>query len=551
MRNIPELEAAAQGVGFFNLVPERDGIVRRVPLVIFIGGQLVPALPIELLRVLAGPKSPLLIKSDEAGIRGIGAAGMEVPTDPIGRMWVNFSRDDPKLYVSAADVLEGRVAAERIKGRIVLVGTSAAGLFDIKSTPLDRQRPGVAIHAQILETILTQTFLIRPHYALGAEVALQVLVGVLIIIIVPVFGALTTLITGALLTAALAALSWFLYLRAGVLLDVSYPSASALVTFSILVFANYFREEAQKRQVRTAFGQYLSPELVNQLVQDTTQLKLGGESKDMTVLFCDIRGFTTISEGYADDPVGLTSLTNRLLTPLSDAIMERRGTIDKYMGDAVMAFWNAPLDDANHAVNACRAALDMRRSLAALNDSLAQEAQAAGQSDALAIRVGIGINSGRCVVGNLGTAKHFDYSVLGDSVNIASRLEGQSSTYGVDIVVGPTTVALSKGEFTFFELDQIRVKGKREPVTIFALVGGREVGAESGFRQLAALAAEALAAYRARDWSGARSALAEMAPAALRYGLSGFVDLYHRRVDSFEANPPDDDWSGVFVAETK
>ncbi len=550
VRNIKTLEDAARGVAFFNLLPERDGIVRRVPLVIAVEGVVIPALPLELLRVLAGPQTPLLIRSDEAGISGIGAAGIEIPTDRSGQIWVNFAKDDAGLYLSAADVLEGRVGPERVKGRIVLIGTSAAGLFDIKATPLDRQLPGVAVHAQILETILTRSFLVRPHYALGAEVALLVMVGAFVIVIVPIFGAVAALLTGAGLAGGLVAFSWFLYSRSGLLIDVTYPSLGALAAFSVLVFANYFREEAQKRQVRSAFGQYLSPELVDQLAKDTSQLRLGGESKDMTLVFCDVRDFTTISEDYRDDPVGLTSLTNRLLTPLSDAILDQHGTIDKYMGDAVMAFWNAPLNDPEHALHACKAALAMRGALQDLNEVMAEEAGREPQ-DVQGLRIGIGINSGTCVVGNLGTDKRFDYSVLGDSVNLASRLEGLSKTYGVDIVIGETTARQVEETMALLELDLVQVKGKQQAVRIFALIGEQDVKHEHGYERLSEMVGRFLAAYRSQDWAQASALLDDMAGPAKRYGLMPLVELYDRRIESMMANPPGPDWSGVFSATSK
>ena len=514
VRNIPILEEAASGVGFFNLLPERDGIVRRVPLLIEIDGTIVPALSLELVRALAGPKVPYIVRSDEAGISSIGLAGIDIPTDNEGRMWLNYARDDRSVYVSAKDVLRGTVPKERLQGRLVLVGTSAVGLFDIKSTPLGVAMPGVAVQAQLLETFLTKSFLIRPHYAIGAELVILAFVGLFLIATVPVIGAMLTLICGASVAVILAAGSWYLFTRHGLLIDVSFPLASGLVLYTVLVLISYLREEARRRQVRGAFSQYLSPDLVDQLAKDPDRLVLGGETKEITVLFCDVRGFTRISEGFKADPQGLTRLINRLLTPLSEAIIENGGTIDKYMGDAVMAFWNAPLDDPDHARRACAASLDMLRRLADLNRELAAEAKSK-KMPAQTINIGIGLNTGPCVVGNLGSNIRFDYSVLGDTVNLASRLEGQNKTYGTNIVIGESVAEKVLDDFALVELDLVRVKGRTAPARIYTLVGGAETLAHPAYRRLAELMRGFHAAYRAQDWREARTVLNEIyAPAA-------------------------------------
>jgi adenylate cyclase len=277
---------------------------------------------------------------------------------------------------------------------------------------------------------------------------------------------------------------------------------------------------------------------------------LGGEERTMTVMFSDVRGFTTISETYKDDPQGLTQLMNRLLTPLTNAILERNGTIDKYMGDAIMAFWNAPLDDREHEVNACEAALDMLERLRTLNDERRQEAEQNGKLF-IPIRIGIGLNTGRCVVGNMGSDLRFQYSVLGDSVNLASRLEGQTKSYGVPILIGSRTAEAVKDRFAILELDCITVKGKAEPEVVYAVLGRKDVTLSSTFEAVQTSMRHMLASYRARDWTDAIKAAQTCRMANGAFHLDGVADLYEERIQAFQHHPPPADWNGVFALQTK
>ena len=398
LRNVAVLEKASAGRGLFSIAPERDGIVRRVPIVMVAGGEIVPALSLELLRVGLG--APVLrINTDGLGVVSVEKLPVrppliDIPTDKNGRVWVHFSPHEHDIYVSAKDVLEGTVALDRIAGKLILIGTSAVGLLDIKTTPVDPAMPGVEIHAQLLEAVLTGSILSYPGYAIGAELIAAFLVGIAIVILAPMIGALPLLILGAGVGAGLAALSWMVFQQQNILIDVTFPLMSSFGVYAALVFVNYLREQVDRQRIRSAFGQYLSPTLVEQLAQNPDKLVLGGEERTMTIMFSDVRGFTTISESFKDDPQGLTHLMNRLLTPMSNAIQARNGTIDKYMGDAIMAFWNAPLDDPNHEANACDAALDMLERLDALNAERKREAEANGKPF-IPIKIGIGINTGR------------------------------------------------------------------------------------------------------------------------------------------------------------
>ena len=550
VRNLPDLEAAATGTAVFTLVPERDSLVRRVPLVLRVGEQIVPSLAVELLRVATGQNALAIKTEDPAGVKSIVVAGVEIPTDRHGRIWVNYAPFEYSQLISAKDVLSATVPPEKLQGKLVLIGTSAAGLFDIKSTPLHPQIPGVAIHAQILETILSANYLTRPYLSLGAEVVLLAVVGLFMIALVPILGAVLALVTGSVISVALIASSWLLYTKQGLLIDVSYTLLGALAIYSLLVFVNYIREETRRRQVRGAFSQYISPALVDQLASDPDKLVLGGETRTMTFLFADVRGFTTVSEQYKDDPQGLTSLMNRFLTPLTRAVLSRKGTIDKYMGDAMMAFWNAPLADPDHPANACDAALSMLEELRELNNKMGEEAAAQGRPF-LPLKVGIGVNTGPCVVGNMGSDQRFDYSVLGDSVNLASRLEGQSKTYGMTIIVGHTAAEAVDGRFALLELDLILVKGKHEPERVFALLGDREMAERPEYQELFRINAEMLAHYRAQRWDEAGECLEKIRALRLASDLRPILALHQKRMEAFKLVPPGPDWDGVYHAESK
>ena len=365
LRNLPELEQAAAGRGLFSINPERDGIVRRVPIVMKAGNKIVPALTLDLLRVVTG-SGAILIRTDELGVRNVAVPGLEFPTDRNGRIWVHFSPHDKSRYVSAKDVVEGKVPPETFEGKLVLVGTSAIGLLDVKTTPVNRAMPGVEVHAQLLEAALTNSLLASPSYAVVVEMLGALVAGSALSLLAPVASVLALLAVATFAAAAFVATSWIAYSRYQMLLDATFPLIAMLSVYMGLVLVGYFREQMDRRRIRSAFAHYLSPTLVERLAQSPQQLVLGGEDRIMTVLFSDMRDFTSIAETYNDNPSGLTTLMNRFLTPLTNAIVARNGTIDKYIGDAVMAFWNAPLDDPAQEGDACHAALDMLDCVGAL-----------------------------------------------------------------------------------------------------------------------------------------------------------------------------------------
>jgi adenylate cyclase len=549
LRNVHVLEAAAAGRGLFTIKPERDGIVRRVPMIMQAQGVTMPSLSFEVLRVATG-SGTILIKADKAGIKSLGLRGIQIPTDSHGQLWVHFAHNDPSIYVSAVDVLQGRAPPDRIAGKLVLVGTSAVGLQDTKTTPISPVMPGVEIHAQVLESALTGAGVSQPNYGISIEFATALLFGFLVIAFAPLFGPITLVGLGAVFATGLAGTSWYFYTQHRLLIDFTYPLMSTTAIYLTLIFSSFVREQAQRRQIRSAFGQYLSPALVEQLAQSPEKLVLGGEEREMTIMFSDVRGFTTISETYKHDPQGLTKLMNRFLTPLTNAILSRKGTIDKYMGDAIMAFWNAPLDDKEHEINACEAAVDMLERIDELNKQRELEAKEGGHVY-IPLNVGVGLNTGACVVGNMGSDLRFDYSVLGDSVNLASRLEGQSKEYGFPIIVGSKTALAVKEKFAILELDFIMVKGKKEPEVIYAIAGREEVALSGRFQRLRNLTIEMLACYRSRDWEGALAAIERGRKTDEARSLELLYNLYEARIRGYQKNPPPGDWNGAFALLTK
>src|SRR5262245_33469280 len=390
LRNLPELEQASAGRGLFSIVPERDGIVRRVPMVMRAENKIVPALTLDLLRVATG-SGAILIRSNEAGVSSVAVPGLELPTDRNGRLWVHYHAHDKTRYVSAKDVIGGTAPPEKFAGKLVLLGTSAIGLLDVKTTPISAAMPGVEVHAQLLEAALTDSLLSRPNYAIAVEMLAAVVAGASLALAAPIAGALTLFAAAFLVASAFLAGSWVAYSNYRMLFDASFPLTALLSVYMSVVVIGYFREQLDRQRIRSAFAQYLSPTLVERLAKSPKQLKLGGEDRVMTVLFSDVRGFTTIAETYKDNPNGLTNLMNRLLTPLTNAIIKQGGTIDKYMGDAIMAFWNAPLDAPAQERDACNAALDMLKCADELNEEREREAKASGRQFA-PIKIGIGIN---------------------------------------------------------------------------------------------------------------------------------------------------------------
>ncbi|MEX2407726.1 MAG: adenylate/guanylate cyclase domain-containing protein, partial [Rhodovibrionaceae bacterium] len=478
--SLPELVDAAAGNGHLNALPDIDGVIRRVMLLSRLGDKVYPSLSMEALRTVQGASTYLVKSSNASGVESLGAStgvvsmkvgGLEVPTDPEGGYWIHYTGHRPERFVSASEVLAGNAPAELLSGHIVIIGSSAAGLKDQRPTPLDPAAPGVEIHAEALEQMILGISLLRPDWAIGAEFIFILVLGALLILIQPWLGAFYSAMLGAVAMVTAATGSVYAFLAQSLLFDPVIPSLSVLAVFLSAAFVSFLRTEHDRNQIRSAFGHYLAPELVKRLADNPGTLTLGGETRDISILFADIRGFTTICEGLT--PAEITTLINRFLTPMSEAVLTHKGTIDKYVGDQIMAFWNAPLDDPEHARNAFQAALDMRQALVELNGERRQEVEE-GETF-LPLRMGVGINSGPTLVGNMGSKQRFNYSALGDPVNEASRIEGQTKTYGVDILVSELSLNAANQEggdagaarFAALEVDRVRLVGLQRPSRLY------------------------------------------------------------------------------------
>ena len=554
MKVLTNIEVKAAGNGALNAIPESDGVYRRIPMFMTLKDKIYPSLIAESLRV-AQDASTFIIRAvgasgeegfGETGLVGFKVGAVTVPTDENGQIWVRFTGDIPDRYVPAWQLLEHKAPAEKLEGHIVLIGTSAAALKDLRATPLNPAAAGVSLHAEALETILTGNFLNRPDFAHGLEVVASLLLGLLLIWLLPKWGSIWCAVLTVCAIGGVIGGAWYAFDVYNWLLDPIYFSLVILIIYLTQSLLIYLATEAERARVRGAFGMYLSPALVEQLASDPEQLKLGGEMKDISIMFCDVRGFTSISELY--DPEGLTQLINKFLTPMTQVIMDRMGTIDKYMGDCIMAFWNAPVDVPTHVTEACNSALVMFEKLEELNQELENEA-ISNDREFRPLKIGIGLNTGTCCVGNMGSTQRFDYSILGDDVNLCSRLEGQSKGYGVDIVISETT-KVAAPDFATIELDLIQVKGKTVPVRIFALIGNNEVQNSVWFKEFNPIHADLISEYRNQNWENATS-LSKKARGVAGEKYNGLYDLFDQRIAEYQINPPGEDWDGVYIATDK
>jgi adenylate cyclase len=524
-------------------------------MVIRVGETLYPAFAADMLRLAQGA-STYVVKSsgasgekafgEKTGIVAVKIGEFEVPTEANGQMWIRFTSESKQRYLPAWKILNGEIGAEDIQGRILLIGTSAAGLLDLRATPLDPSVPGVSLHAQAIEQILQGAFLQRPDFATPAELLYILVLGLLIAFLIYRMGALGSAVLGGIAVASVIGISWYAFEKFGWLVDPIYPAMALTAIYLAGTLVVFLRTERERNRVRHAFSHYMAPALVERLAGDPSRLKLGGETRDMTLLFSDVRGFTGISEGL--DAEELTRFLNSLFTPLSNIILDEQGTIDKFMGDAVMAFWNAPLDDSAHPTHACNAALRMMREMDHLNELWRSEAEAKGRPFK-PVRLGIGLNTGVCCVGNLGSETRFDYSVIGDNVNVASRLEGQCKTYDVGTVVGQSTT-MRAPDFAFLELDLLKVKGKTEATRAFALMGDSALKHSQNFITLSERHQAFLARYRAQDWDAAET-LSRECEQLNGSRLDHLYSLYRERIAFLRMNPPPPDWDGTAEALSK
>ena len=543
--NLEVLQKSAVTAGHFNPDPDQDGISRKVPMLIKHDGKMFEALSLAVARIAlggakleAGYTQDAGVDDEYSGLEWLQLGSHKIPVDEQVSALIPYrGHQGSFIYVSATDVLNKKVSPNLLKNKIVLLGTTAGGLMDLRATPVQNVYAGVEIHANIIAGILDNNIKEHPAYTLGAEFLLLLMVGLLLALILP----LLTPLWATVFTFVITTLVILLNLAAWQYANLVLPLASVLVMISLIYIINmsygFFVEFLGKRQLAGLFGQYVPPELVDEMAKNPKSFSLEGESREMTVMFSDVRGFTTISEGL--DPKQLSQLMNEFLTPMTQVIHHNRGTIDKYMGDAIMAFWGAPMLDKQHAKNALHAAVEMITALAILN----QEFAAKGWPP---INIGVGLNSDVMTVGNMGSEFRMAYTVMGDGVNLASRLESLTKNYGVHIIVSEFTKALVP-EFAYRELDNVRVKGKEKPVVIFEPIG-EETQIDTAAKERLKLYHEALKLYRSQNWDLAEKQLINLQKQEpQRY----VYEMYIKRIGYFKQNPPEVNWDGVFNYETK
>ena len=539
--SLAQFAQAAPAAGYFNMLADTDGTARRWSLTQQYHGAAYGALSVETLRVALGG-DPLAAGEDKVSILGmtyrqpwLQVGGVKVPVDAGGKIFIPYRAGAPFPYVSAADVLAGRVKPAQLENRIMLVGSTAPGLADLRVTPFSSAFPGVEIHAHLMAGMLDGTTRVTPPWA-GAAVLIAVIgLGIVMVAGLALFGPLGDLLLALGLGAGLLVTYGAAWKHHWVL-----PLATPLVTVAALFMLNtaygYFVETRSKRQITKLFGQYVPPELADKMSQDPTHYSMEGQSREMTVLFSDIRGFTNFSESLP--PTELAEVLNAYLSRMTAIVQQHRGTIDKYIGDAVMAFWNAPVDMANHAESAVQAGLDMQAALPELNKEFAARGWPA-------VKIGVGVNTGRMSVGNMGSEFRLSYTVMGDAVNLGSRLEGITKQYGVGILATETTVAADHVH-QFMKVDVVRVKGKEKPVAIFQPLGRKgELSEDAG--KMAQLFEAAFERYQKQDWGGAENLLRQMTEIA----PCGLCETYLARIAHFREHPPETNWDGVFVYTTK
>jgi len=529
LRPLDQYASAADGVGVVATVPEVDGVVRRIPLVVSIANNLYPSLALESIRVAAGDPS-YQIKTNEFGIEAVRIPQFPaIKTDERGRVWIGWNNKFESIDATEID--------DRVKDKIVILGLTIEGVGGIIGTPIGEKWAG-EVQAQALQTMVDGTSISRQSEGKILEGIALVGILLLFLYIVPRLSVILTVPIYLLFVVGLSYGSYYLFKTYLQLWDPSYIIFAGTFVFGHLVFNNFAREFRLKQQIKKQFGTYLSPALVEKLQKDPSLLKLGGETRELSIMFTDVRGFTTISEHYGADVQGLTKIMNRYMTAMTAKIIENNGTLDKYIGDAQMAFWNAPLDDKEHAKHAVKTALEMLGDLERFNTEILAEGVPP-------FGMGLGINTGSVVVGNMGSSQRFDYTCLGDSVNLASRLEGQSKPYHVKLVIGPITYKYVKDDYLCLELDCLAVKGKTEGVNIYTIVpkNGMNVAYSRTHKDF-------LSYYRAKKWSKCEEYYKTL-ETAFGGEMKDYYDMMMERIDDYKKNPLPKDWDGIFRTSVK
>jgi adenylate cyclase len=550
-------DAVAMQGHFTPYVDIEDGVVRRVPLIAEYEGKGYEAFSLAVFRMVLGmpriepiggeqnnwaPKSRgvhgLKLVQNTSSASSNTQSALTIPVDASARALIPFRgtpgpQGNSFTYVSASDVFNGKLAAGSLAGKVVLVGITALGLVDARITPVSKTHPGVEVHAHLLSGLLDGTIATSPSYAMGYEVSLLLLVAVVLALVLPKLSASVSVLFTLLSLAGLVVFNWLAYTKAALVLPLSTALLLAATLYFVHLTYAYFIESRAKRQITQLFGTYVPPELVDEMARNPGQYSLTAQSKEMTVMFCDIRDFTRLSETMS--PTQLSELINQVFSAVTEVVQAYRGTLDKYLGDAVMAFWGAPVDAPNHAELAVQAALAIKPAIQALNKR--------NQSLNLPkISLGVGVNTGTMFVGDMGSKVRRAYTVVGDAVNLASRMEGLTRVYGVEVICGEKTRQLAS-TINWRELDTVKVKGKLESVILFEPLTLQRNVAE---QKLSLDYSRMLSAYRHQNWDEALSLLQRLTPE-----MSTIKVLFSERIERFKATPPRPDWDGSIGFESK
>ncbi len=543
--NLPVLQRAAASAGHFNTWPDEDGVTRRVSMLAEHAGAYYEPLSLAMFRLGLGsadvvPGFPTLSVWNRKypGLEWLQVGGMRIPVDHEMAALVPYRGPAGSYpYVSATDVLRAITPVELLRDKIVLVGTTAPALYDLRAAPVGEVYPGVEIHANLIGGMLDGTIMHRPPYVLGAEVALLLLCGVSMTFLLPLFSPLRATLLTMSIFAGLIGLNLLVWVNGNTVLPLASAMTMIALLFALNMSYGYFVESRAKRQITRRFGQYVPAAVVDEMSLHPETISMEGENREVSVLFSDVRGFTSIAERL--DAKELTSLMNRFLTPLTQLVYRYRGTVDKYMGDCLMAFWGAPLRDAEHARNAVLCGLEMHRTMR----QLTADFRARNWPE---IEIGVGVNSGKVVVGNMGSELRVAYTVMGDAVNLASRLEGLTRHYGVPMIVGETTRSLAS-DVVYRELDRVTVSGSDHPVTIYEPIG-RQGEIDAAQLDSLQLWAQFLRLYRSGDWDKAELQLLNLQKLDASQPL---YQLFMERISALRSNPPDAPWDGATRFEAK
>jgi adenylate cyclase len=535
--NLPEITAVVAADGYFNMVPDADGVVRWYPMSIIYGSDFFAPLSLVTLAQYSG-RPPLAITLSQLGVEEIRLGGLQVPVDRFGRMLINYLGPPGKVATySAKALMDGTLPAGTLKDKIVLVGATAVGIYDLRVTPFSGIFPGVEIQATVLDNLLRQNFIRTPRLGLPLMLVIILGLGILMGLTLPRLSAIWAFIFTLVLLESYITVNYLLFSRAGLQIEVLYPVVEIVAVYLGITVQRFLMEERERVRVKKAFESYVAPAVVQEMLKHPEQLRLGGERRELTILFSDIRGFTTISENL--EPQALVSLLHDFLNPMSNIIINQGGTIDKYMGDAIMALFGAPLIQPEHARLACRAALAMAETLRDLNQ------QWTGQGRP-PLKIGIGVNTGPVAVGNMGSDRLFDYTAVGDNVNLASRLEGLNKYYGTKILISQTTAeALGEG-FILRDVDRVRVKGKAQAAQIFEILG--EGDAPPELARFLALYHQGLSTFRQQQWSEGASLFQQALDLRPE---DGAAQRYLTLSRQHEQSPPPPGWEAVTTMDGK